>query len=197
MKFIVEHLEPECDEWSLLEYKNIASVVGPENLILSGLDKELIKKLQVDAQLSIAGVLELCKSNAFGLDFNKVLLCDPASKVPLSPQDAANYDALLFGGILGDDPPRDRTKELRDLGFATRHLGPVQMTTDTACLVAHKVFHEQTTLEDIKTIDRPVIKLGKKEEVEMPFRYILGEKGPIMPVGMLDLLRRSNEMSLN
>jgi ribosome biogenesis SPOUT family RNA methylase Rps3 len=197
MKFIVEHLEPECDEWSLLEYRNIASKVGPENLILSGLDKDLIKKLDVDAQLSSTGVLELCKTNAFGLDFNKVLLCDPASTVPLSPQDAANYDALLFGGILGDDPPRDRTKELRDLGFSTRHLGPVQMTTDTACMAAHRVFHDQIPLEDLKIVDRPVIRLGKKEEVEMPFRYLLGESGPILPLGMMDLLRRSNEMSLN
>lgn len=32
----------------------------------------------------------------------------------------------------GDDPPRDRTKELRVLGFPSRRLGPVQMTTDTA-----------------------------------------------------------------
>lgn len=33
---------------------------------------------------------------------------------------------------LGEDPPRDRTSTLRELGFSTRHLGPVQMTTDTA-----------------------------------------------------------------
>jgi ribosome biogenesis SPOUT family RNA methylase Rps3 len=104
MKFIVEHLEPECDEWSLLEYRNIASVVGSDNLILSGLDKDLIKKLDIDAQLSSTGVLELCNSHSYGLDFSKVLLCDPASTVPLSPQDSESYDALLFGGILGDDP---------------------------------------------------------------------------------------------
>jgi hypothetical protein len=39
----------------------------------------------------------------------------------------------------GDDPPRDRTAELRALGFPTRHLGPVQMTTDTALGVAKRV----------------------------------------------------------
>ena len=31
-----------------------------------------------------------------------------------------------------NNPPRDRTTKLRALGFPTRHLGPVQMTTDTA-----------------------------------------------------------------
>lgn len=39
---------------------------------------------------------------------------------------------LQFLQSLGDDPPRDRTSELRVLGFPGRHLGSVQMTTDTA-----------------------------------------------------------------
>jgi hypothetical protein len=39
----------------------------------------------------------------------------------------------------GDDPPRDRTAELRALGFPTRHLGSVQMTTDTALGVTKRV----------------------------------------------------------
>lgn len=33
----------------------------------------------------------------------------------------------------------DRTKELRKLGFAGRHLGPIQMSTDTAVNVARRV----------------------------------------------------------
>ena len=33
---------------------------------------------------------------------------------------------------MGDDPPRDRTGILRRDGYPSRHLGPVQMTTDTA-----------------------------------------------------------------
>jgi Predicted SAM-dependent RNA methyltransferase len=41
--------------------------------------------------------------------------------------------------MVGDDPPRDRTAELRALGFPTRHLGPVQMTTDTALGVTKRV----------------------------------------------------------
>ncbi len=40
---------------------------------------------------------------------------------------------------LGDDPPRDRTAELRALGFPTRHLGSVQMTTDTALGVTKRI----------------------------------------------------------
>lgn len=45
---------------------------------------------------------------------------------------------------LGDDPPRDRTAELRVLGFPTRHLGPIQMTTDTALGVTKLVVDDKS-----------------------------------------------------
>lgn len=44
---------------------------------------------------------------------------------------------------IGDDPPRDRTSELRALGFPGRHLGPVQMTTDTALGVTKLVVEDK------------------------------------------------------
>ena len=45
--------------------------------------------------------------------------------------------------FVGDDPPRDRTGELRVLGFPGRHLGPVQMTTDTALGVTKIVVEDK------------------------------------------------------
>ena len=47
--------------------------------------------------------------------------------------------ALLIISNTGDDPPRDRTGELRVMGFPTRRLGPVQMTTDTALGVSKRI----------------------------------------------------------
>ena len=52
----------------------------------------------------------------------------------------------------GDDPPRDRTGELRILGFPTRHLGSIQMTTDTALGVTKLVVQDQIQLNDIPYI---------------------------------------------
>ena len=46
--------------------------------------------------------------------------------------------------LLGDDPPRDRTAELRVLGFPGRHLGPIQMTTDTALGVTKLVVTDKS-----------------------------------------------------
>ena len=69
----------------------------------------------------------------------RICLLDPKAEKAISPEDAEEFDAFLFGGILGDDPPRDRTKELRKLGFPGRHLDKVQMTTDTAVYVTSLV----------------------------------------------------------
>ena len=52
----------------------------------------------------------------------------------------------------GDDPPRDRTGELRILGFPTRHLGSIQMTTDTALGVTKLVVQDKIQLNDIPYI---------------------------------------------
>jgi ribosome biogenesis SPOUT family RNA methylase Rps3 len=54
--------------------------------------------------------------------------------------------------FVGDDPPRDRTSELRVLGFPTRHLGPIQMTTDTALGVTKLVVHDRISLNEIPYI---------------------------------------------
>ena len=53
---------------------------------------------------------------------------------------------------VGDDPPRDRTSELRILGFPTRHLGPVQMTTDTALGVTKLIVDDHLSLNEIPYI---------------------------------------------
>lgn len=62
----------------------------------------------------------------------------------LAPEDGDKFDYFLYGGILGDDPPRDRTAELRKLGFEGRHLDTVQMTTDTAVGVTKKVVEDKS-----------------------------------------------------
>nr|GAT58464.1 predicted protein [Mycena chlorophos] len=117
----------------------------------------------------------------------------------LAPEDGdGEFEWFLFGGILGDDPPRDRTSELRVLGFPTRHLGPVQMTTDTALGVTKKVVHDKIPLDKIPYVDFPTICFNPKESVEMPFRYIADEKNePILPLGMRKLLHEDLNKSFD
>merc|ERR1712224_1094415 len=95
-------------------------------------------------------------------EWDRVCLLDMKAEDALQPEDDASFDAVVFGGILGNViegedgsySSDDRTSEVRRLGFThRRHLGPMQMTTDTAVLVAKKVLEEAMTLSEIPFLD--------------------------------------------
>ena len=54
--------------------------------------------------------------------FKRTILLDMRAEKVLEPSDFEKYDLFVFGGILGDHPPQDRTKELRNEGFELRKL---------------------------------------------------------------------------
>ncbi|KAI9208456.1 SAM-dependent RNA methyltransferase [Polychytrium aggregatum] len=195
MKYIIEHFEEGLEEWCELEYSHMLSYVGEGNLILSNMHQSVLDNLPT----KLEGVVVTGKSvlEIEGVTIDNCILLDPAAKEPLSPSDAENCKFLLFGGILGDDPPRDRTKELRVMGFKGRHLGPVQMTTDTAVMTSQHVLEKGIPLDELKFIDHPEIVLSKRETVQMPFRYLLNSEGKmIMPPGFKKLLRKGNDIDI-
>ena len=133
----------------------------------------------------------------------RTCLLDPRAEQELTPADAGRWDTFVFGGILGDDPPKYRTGELHPLGAASRHLGPAQMTTDTAVLVTHAVVAHGRPLGSLPYVDRPDVVLGPHESVNLPFRYLaVAGPGPSdapvpeLPRGMLDHLRDSMDLPL-
>jgi ribosome biogenesis SPOUT family RNA methylase Rps3 len=107
--YIVEHLDPELEAWSALEYTTIAreTHAAGSAFILSGVppatpippDLAAAPGLRVEQR----GVEELYPSD--GDDDrpsrNRVCLLDPAAAQELTPEDAERFDAFLFGGILG------------------------------------------------------------------------------------------------
>ena len=101
MKYLVEHLEPELYEWCILEYKSISDIVGKDNLILANINKKDIPKLKDFAEIKT--------ESAKNLNLKNSCLLDMSAEKELSPED--NFDFLIFGGILGDDPPKERTKK--------------------------------------------------------------------------------------
>ncbi|KAI0521816.1 DUF431-domain-containing protein [Xylaria bambusicola] len=200
--YIVEHLDPELGPWSELEYITIARETGRAggSFVLSSMPPSLVEKLpgkltsEPAFRAETKGVEELYP----GEERKRVCLLDPRAEKDISPDDKANFDVFLFGGILGDDPPRDRTGELRVKGFEGRRLGPVQMTTDTAVRVTRMVIDEQFTLNMVPYVDHPDLKINEHESTEMPFRYVKGDDGnPVMPDGMLDLIKKDADKSID
>ena len=190
LTFVVEHLDPELGPWSTLEYTTIAQESSDAScdFILSSVPSSLLQSKE------LKDVGANARSDAVEVYFadnkHRICLLDPSAKQELQPSDRQHFDVLLFGGILGDDPPRDRTSELRKKGFTGRRLGPVQMTTDTAVRVTRKVLLEGKKLEEIPYVDFPELKLDEHESTEMPFRYVANDEGkPIMPEGMIELIK--------
>ncbi|KAL1948516.1 hypothetical protein VTO73DRAFT_12591 [Trametes versicolor] len=212
--YIIEHMEEDDEtsksipKWVELEYSHMRSFAGPDATVqfthlsptscntLTSLFAQNPDPSRAPAHAHQKSVLQLMEEK--GVPLEKVCLLDPRAEKELSPEDGdGRFEWFLFGGILGDDPPRDRTGELRVLGFPGRHLGPVQMTTDTALGVTKIVVQDKKPLSDIPFIEFPTIVFNAKESVEMPFKYISDGKDPILPPGMREHLREDLNQSFD
>lgn len=206
MIYIIEHMEAGFTEWVILEYSQIIRDVGSQNLLLTSLPKgtEIPKELQKLGLQWTNKEVTLLTSEDFsfipitGIEKSKTCLLDPAATTDLLPEDSQKFNYFVFGGILGDHPPRDRTGELREkYGFEGKRLGNKQMTTDTAIRTTQLIVDKKITFENIKFIDYPEIRFNKYEATEMPFRYVLDANSkPIFPIGMLDLIKKDSEQSI-
>lgn len=217
------------------------SLVGPGGIVhftsLSSASLESLRQAlaaspsnsqgRADFELHTASITTLAKQRDIPL--SSICLLDPRAPLCLHASDAGKHpppssaDAssshtppggfthFLFGGILGDDPPRDRTGSLRALGFPGRHLGKVQMTTDTALGVTKRIVEdgkgmgESDSPEDgrgvgpqgnLEWVEYPDLDFGNGESVSMPFRYMRDENArgtdpsPLMPPGMRDHIKK-------
>jgi|TARA_R110002003_G_scaffold52_21_gene4512 ribosome biogenesis SPOUT family RNA methylase Rps3 len=100
--FVVEHLDPELEAWSSLEYATIAaeSHSSGAKFLLSSVPTtlQLPENLQHVQGLTVEtrGIEEIYADKK-----DRVCLLDPAAAKDLSPQDGDTFDIFLFGGILG------------------------------------------------------------------------------------------------
>ncbi len=181
MKFIIEHLEPELFKWCILEYKHISSFVGKENLWITNVcGKELDK------------FAKLSEKSVSKLNLKKVCVLDPEAPRELSSDDAKKFDYFVFGGILGDYPPRKRTQEELTLDCERRSLGKEQMATDNAVYVAKEILSGKK-LRDLKFQDGVEIETGEGESVQLPYKYVLVDGKPLICNALIEMLKMQEE----
>ncbi|KNE67873.1 hypothetical protein AMAG_12590 [Allomyces macrogynus ATCC 38327] len=204
MKYIVEHMEEDLHEWCRLEYAHMLSYLAPGQLIFTNMQQHIVDDLK-DPKNDVAKALKGCVPTTkdvteLGIPIERICLLDMEGPKDLEPADADKFDYMLFGGILGDGyESADRTSILRKLGFPSRRLGPVHMTTDTAVIATHLILEKKQPLDQIVFSDLPTVYFSKTDSVELPYRYIglkdpkTGEVTPKLPPGMYELLKRDNE----
>src|SRR3989344_709604 len=112
MKVIIEHTDDEVYDWSYIEYRHISSFVGKKNLIFTNLERKN-KKIKGYEKLKDLGEPKENNIKELKIEIEKkyckICLLDPRAKKTLSPKDKKEFGIFLFGGILGDNPPRGRT----------------------------------------------------------------------------------------
>lgn len=227
--YVIEHMEEGLEEWCRLEYCHVCSFLPSDQILFLRFPDELnaasLAPTGNPPPRSSPECLERAGAASLIPSWDRVCLMDMQAEEALQPEDFHKFDAVVFGGILGnvfeqDDGSYgsdDRTSELRKLGFANRrHLGPMQMTTDTAVLVSRMVLEEERSLADIPWLDSPDIGnstaestgvgTASKEDREESgpgecvcmegFRYVArrgvdGDWEPTLPEGMRELLMRS------
>jgi ribosome biogenesis SPOUT family RNA methylase Rps3 len=182
MKYVIEHLEPRLFKWCVIEYKHISKLVGRQNLMITNLKGAQPDKLK-----------SLCygsKKKVSELGLKRVCVLDPAAEKKLTPSDKDKFDYLVFGGILGDYPPRQRTKEeLSVPGAERRHIGKEQFPTDNAVMVCKKIIEEGIPFDKLEFKDNISIEMGKGEYMDFPFRYLIVDDKPLFSDELLKFIK--------
>lgn len=185
MKYIIEHLEPELFPWCEIEYKNISKIVGKENVMITNLKKSDLKKLEQFAEVTTKSIRDMNE-----LDSPKTCVLDPAGEEVLSPEDNDVFNTIILGGILGDYPPKARTKDEIIFEMAVRrNLGKEQLPTDNAGYVAHKIM-SGTPFDNIKFQHELELELDEGESVVLPFTYVLIDGKPMISEPVKKILRK-------
>ncbi len=184
--YIIEHLEPKLFKWCIYEYEHISQIVGKANLLFTNIKTKADKiKLQRYGKVLSKRVCEL------KLDIRKSCILDPESSKLLNPKEAKKFNYFIFGGILGDYPPRKRTKtELTCFikEAITRNIGKKQMSTDNAVYTVHEIAKGKK-LENLKFKNKISITINNIESIELPYLYNLVNNKPFISPKVVDYLK--------
>lgn len=163
---IIEHLEPKLWPWCKIEYKSISKLVKKPNLWFTNIK-------QNNSRLGSFG--KTLSSSVINMDLDNVCVLDPDAKKQLTPKEAKKFKYFVIGGILGDYPPKKRTKvELtkKIKGSQARNMGSKQFSTDNAVYVLNKIING-TPISKIKFQNKLNLKINDIESIELPYYYPL------------------------
>lgn len=184
--YIIEHLEPSVYPWCLIEYKNISRIVGKDNLWFTNIKR----KSKNSEELKKFG--KVIKESVTKLNLKNSCILDPEARATLTPKEAKSFDYFIFGGILGDYPPRKRTTpELTSKikGAEARNIGKAQFSTDNAVLVTKEIV-DGKDFKDMKFQDTLTIKINDVESIDLPYSYPITNGKPQISEELIKFLRK-------
>ncbi len=185
--FIIEHLEPELWEWCLIEYQHISQIAGKNNVWFTNVKKENVKKLKKYGRVFSKSIKTLCLKN--------LAVLEPKAKKFLTPSRAKEFNYFVFGGILGDNPPKNRTTfELAQFlkNSEAFNIGKEQMSTDNAVFVVKQIING-ANISEINFQDNIDIKINDIESTILPYRYVVLRGRPLISKDLIAYLKKENK----
>ena len=183
-KIVVEHLEPKLSDWLLFEYENAAKL--GKNILFTNV-KSGRAKFKRFSEVESRSVLEIFPQE-------RLVILDPLAKKRLAHDDLAGGAIAVIGGILGDHPPRGRTRALltsKAPKAKIRNLGRDQFPIDSAVYVVQTIMQEK----ELSTIPikrglilRVKLKPSGVYEVELPYVYPIVANKPLVSKKILKYL---------
>jgi ribosome biogenesis SPOUT family RNA methylase Rps3 len=183
--YIIEHLEPKLWKWCLIEYENISKLVGEENLWFTNIKKNSDK-------LKLRSFGKVFGESVRSMGLTDVCVLDPEAEKTLSNQDSEKFNYFIFGGILGDYPPKKRTKEELTKFISNpniRNIGKEQMSTDNAVFTVKEILSGRK-FEDLKFQENVSIEINEFESIDLPYRYNIVDGKPFISRKIIDYLKK-------
>lgn len=187
IKIVIEHLEEKLSKWLLIEYKHSYNIAG-ERLLITGIKIEGIPSTE----------------KRFNQIFNpsRIIILDPQAPEELKPEDLIDIEALIIGGILGDHPPKGRTKSLLSDKFPEakkRNIGDKQFPIDGAVYVANEVINGKRLKEIPYVYGLSIITKfkGAEREIVLPYAYPIINGRPLISEELIKYLIKSEEYKIN
>jgi ribosome biogenesis SPOUT family RNA methylase Rps3 len=186
--FIIEHLEEELYEWCKIEYESISKIVGKESLYFTNIKEKDINYLQK--------LGKVFKESVKKLKFENACILDPEAKETLTPNNSKKLSFFIFGGILGDNPPRKRTEEeltpfLKDI--KAFNIGKEQFSTDNAVFVTHEIING-TPMNQMQFQDELEIKIDQIMSTILPYRYPIVNGKPRISQKLVDFIIKRDQI---
>ena len=201
---VIEHLEPCISPWMLSEYRYSIDVLKDVvKVVFTNVTKENDRGLLIrsfkdlncsNCLIYAASLIDLVKEGTF----KNVIVLDPQAPEPLTRDDLKEGEVVVIGGIMGDYPPKGRTKELitnRLSKCIPRNLGKEQLTIAGVAYVLKRIIlgDELSSIKLVKGLKINLKFLGSELEIELPYAFPLNELGEIeLPKDYFDAIARSS-----
>ncbi|MDP6459643.1 MAG: SAM-dependent methyltransferase [Candidatus Hydrothermarchaeota archaeon] len=181
-KLVIDNCEPELSEWLYLEYKHAAEIWG--SATFTNVTNAKMARRLIDLGRGVTKPFHELYSG------EGAIILDPRGEKTLQTKDFNREGFIVIGGILGEAMPNGRTEELISIkseDAVIRNLGEVQLTIDSAALVA-KLIQKGMKMRGITVTREVELRFSAKESVVLPYGYVVVNRELILTPGLRDYL---------